>query len=134
MFLKVDDGVQINVPLPETLFYQIDGGSENVSEAVIGMREFLVARRVFKKIVLCRLPVGHTHEDIDAKFAKIWNCIRSKHVLTPQEYNAAIRAALVSSEHSIRCNVVDLFVVPDYTGNYLFCIIRNFLYIMFNVL
>jgi hypothetical protein len=80
--------------LPPTLFYQIDGGSENIAKSVLAMCELLVARRTFKKVVLARLPVGHTHEDIDSKFAKIWKAIRNQHVLTPQQYKTAINKAL----------------------------------------
>ena len=45
--------------------HQIDGRSENT------MYEVLVARGLTTKIVISRLPVGHTHEDIDATFAKL---------------------------------------------------------------
>ena len=33
--------------------------------------ELLVARTAIQEISLTRLPVGHTHEDIDAYFARI---------------------------------------------------------------
>ena len=32
------------------------------------MLELLVSKKIAKTIVLTRLPVGHTHEDIDALF------------------------------------------------------------------
>ena len=48
--------------LPPVLFVQIDGGSENTNQWMIAMLELLVAKKVFKKIYLNRLPVGHTHE------------------------------------------------------------------------
>lgn len=62
--------------LPETFFYQIDGGSENTAKAVICFCELLVAKRVVKKVVLSRLMVGHTHADCDADFAHMWMKIR----------------------------------------------------------
>lgn len=34
--------------------------------------EYLVAKKFCPLIVLTRLPVGHTHEDIDSRFGKIW--------------------------------------------------------------
>ncbi len=58
--------------LPDTLFYQIDGGSENTAKAVYYLCELIVARRLVKCIKLCRLMVGHTHCDIDAAFAHVW--------------------------------------------------------------
>lgn len=48
--------------LPPVIYHQIDGGSENTAKAFMAICELLVARRVTQKIVLTRLPVGHTHE------------------------------------------------------------------------
>lgn len=62
--------------LPDTFYYQIDGGSENTAKAVIFLCELLVSKRLVKKVVLSRLLVGHTHADSDADFARIWSNIR----------------------------------------------------------
>jgi hypothetical protein len=62
--------------LPETIFYQIDGGSENTAKAVMYFCELLIARRIVMRIVLTRLMVGHTHADIDAVFGQIWKRLR----------------------------------------------------------
>lgn len=43
--------------LPPVLYFQIDGGSENIAKHVYGMIELLVAKGLFKKIVVTRLPV-----------------------------------------------------------------------------
>jgi len=56
--------------------------------------------------------VGHTHEDIDALFAKIWEYIKSECVLTPQAYEKVIIQALSKPDRPVK--VVDLFAVPDY--------------------
>ena len=53
---------------PKTLYIQFDGGPENANDEVVGFMELLVALRVVPEIYLSRLPVGHTHEDIDAMF------------------------------------------------------------------
>ena len=50
----------------------MDGGSENTARAVFMTIEHLVSRCFCPLIVLSRLPVGHTHEDIDSRFGKIW--------------------------------------------------------------
>lgn len=62
--------------LPDTFFYQIDGGSENTAKVVLFLCELLVAKRVVKKLVLSRLLVGHTHADVDAEFGHLWKYIR----------------------------------------------------------
>ena len=100
--------------IPDILYLQIDGGSENTSKTVLGICELLVARRVVKKIVLTRLPTGHSHEDIDAVFAKIWTTLRGQNVLSPQQYETIIRHAL--SKRDISIDVVDIFANPDYTA------------------
>jgi hypothetical protein len=98
--------------LPDTIFHQIDGGSENTANCWFVLCELLVARRVCKKVVLTRLMVGHTHEDIDSKFGTLWKKIRSRFVLTPQQYEAQIIKALSTNKHA--CKVVDLLAIPDY--------------------
>ncbi len=76
--------------LPDTLYLQLDGGPENIAGAVYAMCELLVAKGLTKHIVLTRLMVGHTHEDIDSKFAKIWGKIRRAYVLTHSAWKLAI--------------------------------------------
>jgi hypothetical protein len=98
--------------LPDTLYHQIDGGSENTAKAWFGLCELLVARRLCKRFVLTRLPVGHTHEDIDSKFGILWRKIRNKHVYSPLQYRNRIVKALSSARHL--CEVVDVFAVPDF--------------------
>jgi hypothetical protein len=46
----------------------------------------LVNRGVFARVEVNRLPVGHTHEDIDAMFGTLWTAMRFKHIVTPQEW------------------------------------------------
>ena len=69
------------------LFYQIDGGSENTNKYFIAICELLLSLRIIKtKIVLTRLPVGHTHEDIDQLFAVVVALIlRKQHFETAEE-------------------------------------------------
>ena len=64
----LENQLQSNGKLPDTIYHQIDGGSENANLATIAVAELLVYRGLTKKVVLTRLPVGHTHEDIDARF------------------------------------------------------------------
>jgi hypothetical protein len=104
--------LRIEHKLPNTIYYQIDGGSENTSRNVLGICELLVARGLCKKVVLTRLPVGHTHEDIDSKFAVIWKRLRDKFILTPQHYGSCVQSALTTSK--LNCNVHDIFVIPNY--------------------
>jgi hypothetical protein len=113
LLLALEEAYMSKDGLPDVVFVQIDGGTENISKAMIAMCELLVARGIVKKrIILSRLMVGHTHEDIDGRFAKIWMRIRNAYVLTMNQYKSNIEAAL--SRDDMPCKVVDLMAIPDY--------------------
>lgn len=78
---------------PHTLIIQTDGGSENTSLVFFAICETLVQHDVFKTIIINRLPVGHTHEDIDAMFGTIWTKIKNMNIRSPAEYDDAVMSA-----------------------------------------
>ena len=78
-----------DVPFPTTLFVQVDGGPENSSKTFYAFMEYLVKEKIFNKIEVTRLPVGHTHEDIDAMFGVLWRHMQSKTIITPQQWETA---------------------------------------------
>lgn len=98
--------------MPDKVYYQVDGGSENTAKAVLAICFLIVARGLTKKFVITRLIVGHTHEDIDALFGKIWEYIKEEMALTPQAYERLILKALSKPNRPVK--VVDIFAVPDY--------------------
>jgi len=73
--------------LPDTVYHQIDGGSENTAYAWFALCELIVARRLCKKLVLTRLKVGHTHEDIDSKFGILWKKLDPSMCTHPSSMN-----------------------------------------------
>ena len=83
---KLERFYERNGRYPENVAWQIDGGPENCNEQVIAMCELVVANGMAKKIVLTRLPVGHTHEDIDGRFGNMWDYFKLKDIYTPDEY------------------------------------------------
>jgi len=52
----------------QTCHVQMDGGSENWNRHVFGFFCYLVHHGLYKEIYLHRLPVGHSHVDIDGFF------------------------------------------------------------------
>ena len=62
--------------LPDVVYYQIDGGSENVAKVVLVICELIISQGLTKKLVLTRLLVGHTHLDLDGKFGHLWISLR----------------------------------------------------------
>ena len=75
-----------NIPFARVLLLQLDGGSENTSKSFYALLEYLVTIGVFDRIECSRLPVGHTHEDIDAMFGVLWKAAQGKTIITPQEW------------------------------------------------
>lgn len=69
--------------MPDTLYHQIDGGSENVNKTTLAICELMVATKMVRKIVLTRLPPGHTHEDIDARFGVLWRTMYHTQINSP---------------------------------------------------
>ena len=51
----------------QKVYIEIDGASDNTAKAVLAACEHLVLKKFCPLILLARLPVGHTHEDIDSR-------------------------------------------------------------------
>lgn len=114
--------------MPHTLFIQIDGGPEN-SNVLIPAFCSLIATRYAnlgcERVVLTRLPVGHTHEDCDAQFAVIWKATRNQPICTPQEYKKLVLKCFGGGEGK-KVRVVDLMAIPDYARIFQDCIDPHF--------
>lgn len=125
--------------LPDVEYYQVDGGSENTADHALGIIALIVTKKLAKKLIISRLPVGHTHENIDLKFAFIWKRVRDLFELTQVNYLEHTQIVLDLTSHICRnavegclrnnrvnCEVVDLFVVPNYEKYIRSCIIPDF--------
>ena len=98
---------------PHKLNWQIDGGAENANKNILAFCEMLVSLRIIQEIVLTRLPTGHTHEDIDSHFGRIWTSTRSQTYSSPQEYKNLLERTTADKVTPI--DMVDVHVVGDYT-------------------
>ena len=98
--------------MPETVFIQIDGGSENENATLKATCKFLCHKRLIKTIHLTRLPTGHTHEDIDAVFGHIWKWMRGNPIETLDQYVNGLQKAF--SNTKLRMFVKFVYMVPDY--------------------
>ena len=109
-----------NNSLPDTLYYQIDGGPENANAVPIAMAELLIHWGLTKQVVMTRLPPGHTHEDIDGIFGVIWKHCWRKNILTPQQQKElTVDAFRDKIALGATYDVVDVFAVPDYRKYFL---------------
>jgi len=99
--------------LPDTVFIQFDGGSENAIVYVPAFCELLIINGLTKKVVT-RLMVGHTHCDADGIFWIIWKKLWEEIILTPQQYKEAIEDALRTIP--VPATVEDVMVLADFVA------------------
>lgn len=95
-----------DLTMPQILFLQIDGGPENISKTFYALCEQLVRDGMFYRVEVCRLPVGHTHEDIDALFGVLWRKAQQQTVMTPHQWK---RMCLAAFNQYINVNDADLY-------------------------
>jgi hypothetical protein len=100
---------------PEELYVQVDGGNENANKYVLALLELLVVKGVCRLIYYTRLPVGHTHEDIDACFGVIWGVFKDNPCITPSQYKERIMSE-GSEGSTLKVDVKDIFVIPEYSA------------------
>jgi len=109
--------------LPEVVFLQIDGGSENANQYLLGMCELLIAKRIIREIRVSRLVRGHTHEDIDGVFGHIWTWMRNTTVHTLDDFCNGIKQAFEYGKLSVSCEF--LYAIPNYKEFLSNCIDKN---------
>jgi len=100
--------------LPDTVFIQFDGASENANVYVLAFCELLIINGLTKKVVVTRLMVGHTHCDADGIFGIIWKKLWKEIILTPQQYKEAIEDALRTIP--VPATVEDVMVLADFVA------------------
>lgn len=61
--------------LAQDVNLEVDGGSENQNKTVFALCAHLVLKGCTKRITINRLPIHHTHNQLDAYFGKLsQNC------------------------------------------------------------
>jgi hypothetical protein len=95
---RLDYCLANNMPFCRVLLLQVDGGAENACKTSYALYEHLVRIGIFDRIEVSRLPVGHTHEDIDAMFGILWRAAQGKTIITPQEWKDMALAAFAQAE------------------------------------
>jgi hypothetical protein len=98
---------------PEVLYLQLDNASStNKNRFFLFFCALLVAWKLFKKVKVSFLLVGHTHEDIDQLFSRLSAALRLQDCHTMEKL-------LEISSKAFSCNDLDLVAeflpdVPDY--------------------
>ena len=87
--------------LPPDLFLQMDNCSgDNKNKYILAWGSLLVQDGVFETVSFSFLLVGHTHEDIDAVFARIGKYLAGKSILTPEEFDTLLAKALSGTKEN----------------------------------
>ena len=68
LHLEIKRCLDSGLPLPEKIYLQVDGASDNTAYCVYAAIEHLVGAGLCPIIEVWRLPVGHTHEVINITF------------------------------------------------------------------
>ena len=82
-----------NMKWPETLYIQADNASNNKNKAMYALCQLLRDLGIFKKVKFCCLPVGHTHEDVDASFGALAKKLVANNVYTLKQAEALWKSA-----------------------------------------
>jgi hypothetical protein len=81
--------------LPRVLFLQLDNTTKQCKgKGVFGYAAVLVALRIFDKIYISFLPVGHTHEDIDQIFSRVSVHLRARNAPTLAKMHTELRRSV----------------------------------------
>ncbi|KAL3691369.1 hypothetical protein R1sor_005020 [Riccia sorocarpa] len=85
-------------PLPATLYIQLDNiVRENKNGIVFAYLAMLVEKKIFRKIKVGFLIVGHTHDHVDQMFSRFSVALRGKKVFTMPQMQQVIQEAYVPS-------------------------------------
>ena len=91
------------------------GERENANEYVLHHCEHLVTKRMARKILLTRLPVGHKHDDIDGCFGIIWKYwYKCRNINNFSEFRQGVEQAF-KDEDGTKCFVYETFVFKKRT-------------------
>ena len=109
--------IDAKLPLPNKIYLQIDGASDNTGYAVLAALEHLVGAGLCPVIEVWRLPVGHTHEDIDGRFGVLSMHLREQSIEHPEKFFAEAKDAFLGD-----CEVTYTAAIYDYKKFYDSCI------------
>jgi len=98
---------------------QLDGSSENWNITLLAFLNHLAEENIFESVTVHRLPVGHTHEDIDQLFSVISQTPREKELIhSPMEFEQLL-SQMWANPNAVQVrrihNVLDAFYQPHIT-------------------
>ena len=92
---------EAGLELPEVLYLQLDNVYSNKSKTLMRYCNWLVDTGIFKKVKVCFLLVGHTHENIDQMFSRLSVRLRKSDIFTVRQMMLAARDCFTPEPHVI---------------------------------
>ena len=78
------------------------------TQNLVAWMEFLLAKGLIAEAYLSRLPVGHTHEDIDGCFGTLASWFGNINIQTPQQYKEEIIKAFNGESSKLKCSFLNI--------------------------
>ena len=77
--------------MPDIIYLQVDGGSENANKYMLGMLELLCVKRISKSTIYSRLPSFHSHNDHNVTFGVVKLSLKSFPMMTWDSFAERIK-------------------------------------------
>lgn len=111
LLLELEQQFSKRKQLPAHFCVQMDKGPENSNRVTIAMMAVLVARCVFKSILITFSSNGHSHNDQDGVFSVVFGYLIDQSIFTPQQLIDLINLSLSSNNsEGPHCHYVDMVV------------------------
>ena len=102
--------------MPDIIYLQVDGGSENANKYMLGMIELLCVKRISKSAIYSRLPSSHSHDDQDGTFGVVKSSLKSFPMMTWDSFNEKVKECFGQGSSKLKVLVQDVFAVHDYAS------------------
>ena len=102
--------------MPDIIYLQVDGGSENANKYMLGMLELLCVKRISKPTIYSRLPSFHSHNDHDVTFGVVKLSLKSFPMMTWDSFTERIKDCFCQGSSKLKVLVQDVFAVHDYAS------------------
>ena len=95
-------------PQPEVLYIQLDNVGSNKNHWILAYVFWLVHQKIFEKVKISFLLVGHTHENIDQFFSRLSCALRCQRAMTlPQLIEVAANCWTKNPVSHIETEMID---------------------------
>jgi hypothetical protein len=101
-------------PIPEVLYLHLDNcWRENKNKYVLALMHLLVGNGIFKKVKVCFLPVGHTHNIVDQMFSCFSRALKCSDIFTVDDLHRVCKGAYTAQ--ACKCGMASRWQIKKNT-------------------